>query len=266
VTTAETSAQFYDYDPTVPEDLDFYRALVDSGTHVLELGCGTGRVLVPLARDCATIHGLDASPAMLALCREKLEAAGISGERATLCQGDMADFELGRTFDLVLTPYRSFQSLLDDAQVAGCLACVRRHLAPGGSLVLDAFRPDPLLLESWAVAAEEPCWEVEDGNLEITCHVQGLGVDRGRQVQRLRLIYRQYVEGVFDQGATVELALRYYAPEQLIARVEEAGLEVVERWGGYRGEPWGAGPELLLRCTHPAGAAPRRPTPPHPGV
>jgi SAM-dependent methyltransferase len=249
VTSSESWARFYDFDPTVPEDLAFYRALVTPRSRVLELGCGTGRVLVPLAPSCATLWGLDSSPAMLELCREKLRSTGRSGRRTRLILGDMASFDLGATFDLVIAPYRSFQSLLEDEQVKGCLSCIKRHLAPGGSAVLDVFHPEPELLESWSQVTEEPCWEVEEGNLEVTCHVRGLGLDRRRQIQRVRLTFRQYLEGELEELASLELAMRYYLPSQLEALLDEAGLEIAERWGGYRGERWGEGPELLVRAT-----------------
>lgn len=246
--SSEASARFYDLDPTVPDDLPFYRAMVRPEHRVLELGCGTGRVLIPLAAHGCAVYGLDRSPAMLAVCREKLQAARLSSRRASVRRGDMADFDLGARFDLVLTPYRAFQDLLEDRQVAGLFRSVRRHLTDRGSLVLGVYRPDLVRLERWAAAEGELCWEVEDGNTVVTCHAYGAGIDRGRQVQRLRLVYRQYLEGGLDEEGVVDLAMRYYFPEQLEEVVTGHGFEVLERWGGYQGEPWGEGPELLLRC------------------
>jgi SAM-dependent methyltransferase len=248
VAISEGAAQLYDLDPTLPDDLPFYRALLQPHYRVLELGCGTGRVLVPLASCCASIVGFDLSPEMLAICRQRLQAAGLPSGRARVELGDMAAFDRPERFELVLTPYRSFQDLVENRQVEGFFHSVRSHLAEDGSLILDAFRPEKERLQQWASAREALCWEVEDGDTVVTCHVEGLGLELDRQVQRMRLVYRRYDEGFVEEEVEAELALRYYFPEQLEALVSEHGFVVVERWGGYAGERWGEGPELLLRC------------------
>src|SRR5574341_240740 len=114
------AAQYYDANPTIPDDIGFYQARLPSAEAVvLELGCGTGRVLVPLAARCRAIQGIDISEAMLARCRQKLQAAGIPPGKAQVAHGDIAHFALGRTFDLIIAPYRVFQLLETDAQVDG---------------------------------------------------------------------------------------------------------------------------------------------------
>ena len=68
------AASYYDLNPNTPNDVPFYRAKIPSpAAHVLELGCGTGRVLLPLAESCGYIHGIDLSDAMLAICQTKLQ-------------------------------------------------------------------------------------------------------------------------------------------------------------------------------------------------
>lgn len=242
-------AQFYDLDPTFPDDLPFYRALLRPGFRVLELGCGTGRVLVPLAAECARMVGLDASPSMLEVCRRKVAASGLPADRVSLVLGDMSRFDLGERFDLVLTPYRSFQDLVDERQVEGFFRCVAAHLTKRGSLILNVHHSDVVRLEQWCAAEEELCWREEEGNTAVTCHAHGLGLDPHRQVHRQRLVFRQYLEGELEEVAEWELAMRYYWPEQVEEVVRDRGFVVLERWGGYHGEAWGAGPELLLRCS-----------------
>jgi SAM-dependent methyltransferase len=160
----ETAAPYYDLNPTIPEDVAFYRALLPSADAVvLELGCGTGRVLRPLAESCGFIHGIDASEAMLAICRQKLDAAVIPPTKAQVAVGDITNFHLGRTFDLIIAPYRVFQLLDTDTQVDGLFRCVRAHLASGGTCILNAVHPgqDPERLRGeWCTQAELPRWEV----------------------------------------------------------------------------------------------------------
>src|SRR6266545_1014894 len=92
------AAQYYDLNPHMPNDIPFYEALIPSpDAHILELGCGTGRVLLPLATSCGYIHGIDRSEAMVAICRSKLQAAHIPSTKARVEVGDTTHFALSRT-------------------------------------------------------------------------------------------------------------------------------------------------------------------------
>lgn len=122
----------------------FERLAAESKGPVLELGCGTGRVAIALAEAGFAVTGLDLSPAMLAIARDHLTGADLSsGGSLSLIEGNMASFELGAQFELVIIAFRSFQLLLTPEEERACLASVFRHLRPGGRLVVDVF--DPLL-------------------------------------------------------------------------------------------------------------------------
>src|SRR5687768_8278973 len=125
-------ALFYDHVATgVKGDVAFYVAeAVASGSPVLELGCGTGRILLPVAAAGVDIVGLDASADMLAFARGKLarRPADIQ-RRARLIHGDMRDFALPQSFSLVTIPYRAFLHNLGVEDQLRTLAAVGRHLA-----------------------------------------------------------------------------------------------------------------------------------------
>ena len=73
------AAQFYDFQSFPIDDIDFYiKQLPSTKASVLELGCGTGRVLIPLSEHCAFVHGIDLSEGMLSICQAKIEEAGIA--------------------------------------------------------------------------------------------------------------------------------------------------------------------------------------------
>ena len=96
----------------------------------LELGCGTGRILLPVAQAGCEITGLDLSPYMLAKCREKLKSQTKEVQsRVKLIQGDMTDFTTGEQYALVTIPFRAFQHLIPVSEQKACLNCVHRHLA-----------------------------------------------------------------------------------------------------------------------------------------
>src|SRR5207248_9500915 len=140
-------ADYYDESPIVKgrvQDVAFYRnAVRDFGDPILELGCGTGRITMALAEAGKRITGLDLSGRMLEReVKKRAELRVEARERVHLMQGDMARFDLGEKFRLVIIPFRPFQHLLEVRQQMDCLECVRKHLAPGGRLILDVFQTD----------------------------------------------------------------------------------------------------------------------------
>lgn len=133
------------YDGAVPDwagEIDFYRAMTievkNHGESILEVGCGTGRVALQLAQEGIPIVGMDLSPSMLALARQKSQ--GLSNVRWVV--GDMQTFELGEHFGLILIPGHSFQFMLTPADQIACLTCIRQHLTSGGKLVIHVNHDD----------------------------------------------------------------------------------------------------------------------------
>jgi cyclopropane fatty-acyl-phospholipid synthase-like methyltransferase len=158
------AAQYYDLQPSPFDDISFYKDLVSSpGAHLLELGCGTGRVLVPLSGSCSHIHGIDLSEAMLEICQRKLKDRGIPSSQASVERADITDFHLGARFDLIIAPFRVFQNLESDSQVDGLFRCVQEHLSSSGTCILTAFRPyrDPdTLRRDWQRDGERLNWDI----------------------------------------------------------------------------------------------------------
>ena len=112
------AAEYYDLQPHNPDDIEFYRERLPSAdSRVLELGCGTGRVLVPLIESCRFIYGLDNSQAMLSICQRKIDRADFQPDKARAEFSDITNFDLGEKFDLITAPFRVLQNLDSDAQV-----------------------------------------------------------------------------------------------------------------------------------------------------
>jgi SAM-dependent methyltransferase len=120
-------------------DLGFYLGLAKAaGGPVLEVACGTGRILLPCLQAGVDIEGLDLFPGMLARLREKASALGFNPH---LHQGNMAGFQLPRRYTLILIPFNAFVHNLTTEDQLACLRACREHLLPGGMLVFDTAFP-----------------------------------------------------------------------------------------------------------------------------
>jgi len=247
------AAKYYDLNPQVPNDIPFYKSLVPSpAARVLELGCGTGRVLLPLVEVCGYVHGVEISEAMAAVCSEKLKVAGIVTTKARVEIVDISDFALGQTFDLILAPFRVLQNLEADAAVDQLFECLRQHLAPSGSCILNVFNPKrdaDALRREWCIEGEQFCWEAAIEGGRVICHERRPRLDTAKLILYPELIYRRYQGTEMIDEAVLKIPMRCYYPDEFAQLVVDHHFRVLQRWGGYAGEPYGKGPELILQFT-----------------
>lgn len=232
------------------DDIQFYSSMAAASRGpVLEIGCGTGRVTVPMLEAGAAVTGLDLCPDMLEIAKRKVSALPSSiRNRAKFVQGDMTDFSIDGRFDLIVTPFRPFQHLTTPERQLACLGRVRSHLAPGGTFVLDIFDPDLDILTDRSRVNEfgdEPPIGLPGGS-ELTVRYRTSGVDRTAQVchcEMIHLVLRpDGRRDRFVQPFTMRWTYRFEA-EHLLAL---SGFRVREVFGGYRGEPVGAGELVIL--------------------
>ncbi|HEY9384705.1 MAG TPA: class I SAM-dependent methyltransferase [Gemmatimonadales bacterium] len=236
------------YDHVIPyrerPDVDFYVAAArEAGGPVLELGCGTGRILIPTARAGLEIVGVDLSPRMLAVCRERLrnEAEEVQA-RVELVHADMRRFELGRRFGLATLPFRPFQHLLTVEDQLACLAQIHRHLADAGVLILDLFNPSLDFLANRAIGAElgeEPPFSMPDGRRIVRRH-KVVAQDRFEQINDVEISYDvSYPEGR-EERVVHAFRMRYlfrFEAEHLLAR---SGFLVEQLYADYDKSPYGS--------------------------
>ena len=239
-------AQLYDHVVPYREraDVAFFVDLAkEAGGSVLEIGCGTGRVLVPTARSGIDIVGLDSSAHMLAVCRERLLAESDPVRaRARLVEADMRAFDLGRTFSLVTMPFRPFQHLITVDEQLACLASIRRHLADSGRFILDIFNPSLEALAKQPVgepSAEEPAFDMPDGRRVVRWH-RIVDCDRAQQVNDVELVYDITHADGRRERLVHAFPFRYFfrfEAEHLLAR---AGFEVEHLYADYDKSPYGS--------------------------
>lgn len=219
-------------------DTPFYiqQATASDGP-VLELGCGTGRVSIAMARADVEVVGVDISPRMVEAATGKAKAAGVS-DNCHFVQGDMRSVALDRKFSMVVMPFRSFQSMLTVKDQLAALSNVRKHLTPKGELILDILVPDVQLI---AVSDPMP-FHVRDVPQPDTGHTFVIwgqnSWDGMTQVNSARLI----IDELDPQGEAVrrlyrDFPIRYtfrYEMEHLLHR---AGFTPEALYGGFDGEP-----------------------------
>ena len=236
------------YDWVVPyrdrSDVAFFvDAARNAGGPVLEIGCGTGRVLLPIARAGVEVVGLDLSQQMLAVCREKLqEESPAVQSKVQLITADMRRFDLGRTFGLITLPFRPFQHLITIEEQMSCLRSLRGHLAPDGRLILDLFNPS---LDALATRLEdqefgdEPAFVTPDGRRVLRRH-KTVVHDRFNQVNHVELIYYVTHPDGREERLVHAFPMRYlfrFEVEHLLAR---CGLEVEQLYSGFDKSPYGS--------------------------
>jgi len=225
-------------------DIDFYvDAAKGANGPVLEVGCGTGRVLIPTARAGVDIVGLDLSPDMLGVCRQRLESEPAAVQsRAQLVQADMREFNPSKTFKLVTIPFRPFQHLMTVADQLACLASIRRHLPDDGLLIFDLFNPSLDALVNGPLGEElelEPEFSTPDER-RVVRRDKAVSRDRFNQVNQHELLYYVTYPDGREERLVQAFALRYlfrFEAEHLLAR---AGFEVEHLYGGFDKSAYGS--------------------------
>jgi SAM-dependent methyltransferase len=192
---------------------------------ILELGCGTGRVTIPLAQHGLDITGLDVAPTMLALARAK--SAGLPIEWV---QADVRSFRLRRRFSLIFESGGVFMHMLTRTDQQAFLARVREHLAPGGRFIVAVLFPHPHRLQS---SVEEKEWFTYADREGRTVRVSGTDAyDALRQVKTETAIRRVLGQDGVEMVRIAPLSLRYTFPQEMEGLLMDAGFAVVQRYGG----------------------------------
>ena len=238
-------AALYDSLPVYTERADtrFYIDLCRKASgEILDLGCGTGRILIPAAQAGCHITGLDYSHQMLEGCRRKLPDA--LHDHVTLVQGDMTSFRLDREFSLVLIPFRPFQHLITVEEQLACLRSVHRHLGSKGRLAFDVFHPDAARLTGppdTEEVVDTPEVSLPDGR-KLRRSFRVTERHPAQQINHIDLVY--YVDG---RPSVQSFPFRYFfrfEVEHLLAR---AGFRVTALYGNFDRSPFADGsPEMIF--------------------
>jgi SAM-dependent methyltransferase len=223
-TYGERTAGVYDdwyaaYDDAMVTTL----AELAGGGRALELGIGTGRVALPLTQRGVHVHGIDASPAMVAKLRAKP-----GGDAISVTMGDFAEVAVDGSFSLIYVVFNTLFALLTQEDQVRCFQNVARHLTPAGVFAIEVFVPDLTRYRNEQVVTAT----------KITN--DALNVDATRLDPVQQLVTSQHI--VFSNSGVqlYPVQLRYAWPSELDLMAQIAGLRLRHRWGGWQRESFTA--------------------------
>jgi ubiquinone/menaquinone biosynthesis C-methylase UbiE len=232
-------APFYDWENAQTlgrRDVPFWRRVAAGADGpVLELGCGTGRVSLPLARAGVNLVGIDRSAPMLDRARRQIRRSSNPQIRKSLrlVRGDIRTlpFDAG-AFPMVLAPYGILQSLIRPRDLTAALASVARVLAGGGTFGID-------------LVPDVPKWREYENRVQLRGRAAGAQLTLIESVRQdpkrhLTTFEQKYVErrGARTREHRFDLTFRTLSVRQMTGQLERAGFRVDSVLGDYRGRPW----------------------------
>jgi len=239
-------AALYDYEYRHRRaDIHFYLQLARNrmefaGGTILDLACGSGRLLLPLLRDGHAVVGIDRSLPMLAAAAQRVRRlASPRRKRCMLVRADLRAFALRREATLAVSAFHSVQHLLTDEDFLGFLRCARSGLVKGGWLAFDLLPPDP----AWLARDPRRRW----GRTVLRHPSTGKRLvyttnhfyDPASRLLHMRLYYQPVDEKGRPSGRerTVRLCHRQLGPDEIARLLTVAGFRVLEVFGGFDGRP-----------------------------
>ena len=239
-------AEFYDLiHPGLPGEESFY---VQRGSHagqrILELGCGTGRITLPLARKGCDVTGLDMSRGMLDVCAEKWGDEGNLSGALTLVHGDMSQFQFEEQFDAIVIAYRTFMHLHTQKQQLKCLECIRKHLTNDGIVLMNTWNPKAAYIHAY----DDKNSDNEYNLVEVYSPLNsGTAIQHFHRVQCDPILQRMHEEHLlitFDEDdhemdrVVLPMSRVWTTVRELRLLFSLSGLEVVSLFGGFDSTPF----------------------------
>ena len=231
-------AAFYDVEHApFDEDVEMYRNFAElSGGSLLELACGSGRLLLPLAQDGYDLMGVDSSASMLAIAREHLTEAGVLA-RCELMQADIRTMRLGRTFRMAFIALGSFAHLTKRSEQQEALTTVRVHLSTGSLFLLDISNADIRYMESLGgQMLHQGTWQRDDGTM--LTHFVSPATATERRMLELTHFYDVYSQGGAIQRTTTTMHLALFERGEVELLLEQAGFTIKDVYGTYDLDPY----------------------------
>lgn len=241
-------AEYYDFVTAFWDDIPFYLEYARrAGSPVLELACGTGRVLLPLPVAGVEVYGVDISGNMLSLCRRKAEEKGLT-DRIDLIRADMTTFDSPRKdFGFAHIALRSFMHLYTQEDQLACLRRIYEHLRSGAYLIIDIYAPifeqlDQPVVGAFFIKKE---FDLPNGNHVIRCD-RFVRNDLVNQIKHTEIRFEEFLPtGDLLRERTLPLNTRYTFRHELSLLLERAGFECMDFFRDYEKNPFDGTGEII---------------------
>ncbi|MFQ5575649.1 MAG: class I SAM-dependent methyltransferase [Anaerolineae bacterium] len=229
------------------DDLPMWLHLTEAaGGDILEIGCGTGRVMLPLLQQGRRVTGVDLSAAALDIARAKINGAGFA-RRATLYQADMRALNLPQhDFAFAFIPINTFMHCLTLPEQQSTLAGIRNHLKPGGALVVDLYHPQPQALfeaDGRMVMANQLLDDRTGHTVQwfVVRHLQP-----EQQIQDVTFILDDIDPAGAVHRRTVSFPMRYLHRFEMELLLQSARFQLQTIWGDYDQSAFDAGSPRMI--------------------
>jgi SAM-dependent methyltransferase len=194
-----------------------------AGGPVLELAIGSGRVALPLAARGIAVEGIEASPEMVALLRDKP-----GGDTIPVVVGDLANVAVTGPYPLVYLVFNTLFNLTGEGRQEDCFRNVARVLAPGGAFVIEAFVPDPADFDR------------DERRVQVTSVTEDSATIRLHQYDRAAQAFVRQTITFTNGGVRLKpFGMHYRWPEQIDELAAQAGLRIEARYANWQREPFG---------------------------
>jgi len=241
----EQFAKYYDiWYEDFTDDIEFYRQMASStGGPVLECMCGTGRLLVPLAKDGLEIAGFDLSYAMLDKLTAKLESLPDDvQENVRIGHADIRDFECDRRFNLIIVPFSSFLHLLETEEQEVALRNIAEHLTDEGRVVMSIFNPK--LDRPEGLVRHRGTRVLKHG--DIISWFEAQTFDHVRQTTTATYFFDISKQDKELRRVTTTTTLRYMFHREAVELMSRCGLDVVDTFGDYKQGPFSNESDIMV--------------------
>jgi SAM-dependent methyltransferase len=238
MTDYDLIAPFYDLEHAhFDEDLSLYTNFAElCGSPLLELACGSGRLLVPLARQGYELTGVDSSGRMLELAQEALEQAGVAAQ-CKLVQESMSRLRLGQKFRMAFIALGSFGHVCTRQEQRQTLAVVRDHLITGGKFILDISNEDARYMEHLSgQMLHQGTWQREEGT--FLSHLVSPASSLTKHLLELTHFYEEHRQGEAVQRTVITTHLYLFERNEIELLLEEAGFGITDVYGDYELSPF----------------------------
>jgi SAM-dependent methyltransferase len=241
-------APFYDIEHAqFDEDLNLYLDFAKSRMGpLLELACGSGRLLLPLAREGYELTGADTSAAMLSLAHQRLQGAGVAS-RCKLVQQDICTLHLEQQFSMAFIALGSFAHISTRKRQQQALAAVHTHLTPGAIFILDIANADARYMEHMSgQLLHQGTWQLQDGS--IVTHFVSPTSSTKRHSLELTHFYDRYTQGEQVLRTVMKTHLYLFERSEMELLLEQAGFIIKDVYGDYDLSPFELdSPRMIFR-------------------